>query len=50
MNKREEAIEHTKRSLEAFEEKKNALNKRTLSGIEEEVIARLKEILKFLES
>ena len=50
MNKREEAIEHTKRSLEAFEEKKNALNKRTLSGIEEEKIDKLKEVLKFFES
>ena len=50
MLKREEAIEHAKKALEAFEMKKEFLNKRTLSGIEEEVIARLEEILKFLES
>ena len=50
MNKREEAIEHAKQALEAFEIKKRIVNVRTLSGMEEEVIARLEEILKFLES
>ena len=49
MNKREEAIEHAKKALEEFETKKRLMNKRTLSGMEEQVIARLEEILKFLE-